>query len=180
MPARPGGGPPGGAEAEEQQAQQDEMKRQLLSQILDNDARERCAYVPPAVCSDPPVSRIALVKPQKSRAVTDILIQMARSGQVRQRVSEAQLISLLDQVEQASGGESAAKITVRIRRGYRPLTGRSTGKRLWTATTSWICSPDTVRSSSGAAATGKKNLGFYSASASGASSATLAPTWREK
>lgn len=58
------------------------------------------------------VSRIALVKPQKSNAVTDILIQMARSGQVRQRVTEPQLISLLDQMDQATPHETG-KITVR-------------------------------------------------------------------
>ncbi|WFD46803.1 hypothetical protein GLX27_001445 [Malassezia furfur] len=99
----PGAGGMGGqagtdAEREEQMAQQEEMKRQMLSQILDSDARER-------------LSRIALVKPQKSKAVTDILIQMARSGQVRQRVSEAQLISLLDQIDQAQPHDTG-KITV--------------------------------------------------------------------
>ncbi|WFD28121.1 hypothetical protein MNAN1_003127 [Malassezia nana] len=59
-----------------------------------------------------PVSRIALVKPQKAAAISDILLQMARSGQVRQRVSEEQLIMLLDQVDQAGTNESASKITV--------------------------------------------------------------------
>ncbi|WFD44470.1 hypothetical protein MPSI1_003138 [Malassezia psittaci] len=95
-----GGGPSGGNEQdrEEQRAQQEEMKRQMLTQILDSDARER-------------LSRIALVKPQKSNAVTDMLIQMARSGQVRQRVTEAQLISLLDQLDQAQPHDSG-KITV--------------------------------------------------------------------
>ncbi|WFC94590.1 hypothetical protein MBRA1_001223 [Malassezia brasiliensis] len=88
------------ADREEQMAQQEEMKRQLLSQILDSDARER-------------LSRIALVKPQKSKAVTDILIQMARSGQVRQRVSEAQLISLLDQIDQAQPHDTG-KITASL------------------------------------------------------------------
>ncbi|SHO78818.1 Similar to S.cerevisiae protein YMR074C (Protein with homology to human PDCD5) [Malassezia sympodialis ATCC 42132] len=80
-------------------AQQEEMKRQLLSQILESDARER-------------LSRIALVKPQKAAAISDILLQMARSGQVRQRVSEDQLIMLLDQVDQVGANESANKITV--------------------------------------------------------------------
>lgn len=60
------------------------------------------------------MSRIALVKPQKSSMITDILVRMARSGQVRQRVTEAQLISLLDQVDHASGAaEGPSKITVR-------------------------------------------------------------------
>lgn len=59
------------------------------------------------------MSRIALVKPQKASAISDILLQMARSGQVRQRVSEEQLIMLLDQVDQVGANESANKITVR-------------------------------------------------------------------
>ena len=60
------------------------------------------------------VSRIALVKPQKADTISDLLLQMARSGQVRQRVTEDQLIMLLDQVDQATSQESSGKITVRI------------------------------------------------------------------
>lgn len=46
----PGAGGMGGqagtdAEREEQMAQQEEMKRQMLSQILDSDARERCMCI---------------------------------------------------------------------------------------------------------------------------------------
>ena len=58
------------------------------------------------------VSRIALVKPQKSRAITDLLVRMAQSGQLRQRVTEDQLIGLLDQVDQSQGGDGEPKITV--------------------------------------------------------------------
>ncbi|PWY96877.1 DNA-binding TFAR19-related protein [Testicularia cyperi] len=99
------GGPGGnnnnnGKNQEEQAAQQEEMKRQMLSRILDSEARER-------------LSRIGLVKPQKARQITDLLIRMAQSGQLRGRVSEDQLIGLLDQVDQASGGADggAPKIT---------------------------------------------------------------------
>lgn len=63
-----------------------------------------------------PVSRISLVKPQKAQGITNLLIQMAQSGQIRQRVNEEQLIGLLEQVEQAQGdgpgGGQAGKITV--------------------------------------------------------------------
>ncbi|CCF48864.1 hypothetical protein NDA18_004221 [Ustilago nuda] len=88
----------GGKNQEEQAAQQEEMKRQMLSRILDAEARER-------------LSRIGLVKPQKAREITDLLIRMAQSGQIRGRITEDQLIGLLDQVDQASAGESAGKIT---------------------------------------------------------------------
>ncbi|KAN0063485.1 hypothetical protein ACQY0O_003932 [Thecaphora frezii] len=88
-----------GQNQEDQQAQAEEMKRQMLSRILDSEARER-------------LSRIGLVKPQKHRQIVDLLIRMAQSGQVRQRITEDQLIGLLDQVDQAAGGEAASgKIT---------------------------------------------------------------------
>ncbi|EST04603.1 PDCD5-related protein [Kalmanozyma brasiliensis GHG001] len=89
----------GGKNQEEQQAQQEEMKRQMLSRILDTEARER-------------LSRIGLVKPQKARQITDLLIRMAQSGQIRGKIKEEQLIDLLDQVDQANAAESGAgKIT---------------------------------------------------------------------
>ncbi|PKI82900.1 hypothetical protein MVES_003321 [Malassezia vespertilionis] len=100
VPSGPTGGVDGaGGSEEDKAAQQEEMKRQILTQVLDSEARER-------------LSRIALVKPQKSNAVTDILIQMARSGQIRQRITEEQLILLLDQMEQANPAkEASGKIT---------------------------------------------------------------------
>lgn len=57
------------------------------------------------------MSRIGLVKPQKARQITDLLIRMAQQGQIRGRITEDQLIGLLDQVDQASSGD-AGKITV--------------------------------------------------------------------
>ncbi|GAK67850.1 DNA-binding TFAR19-related protein [Moesziomyces antarcticus] len=90
-------GAAGGKGQEDQAAQQEEMKRQMLSRILDTDARER-------------LSRIGLVKPQKARQITDLLIRMAQQGQIRGRITEDQLIGLLDQVDQASSGD-AGKIT---------------------------------------------------------------------
>ncbi|SCV73287.1 BQ2448_7213 [Microbotryum intermedium] len=54
------------------------------------------------------VSRIALVRPERARAIEALLLRMAQSGQLRGRVSEDQLIGVLDQVEanerRAQGG----------------------------------------------------------------------------
>lgn len=44
------------------------------------------------------VSRIALVSPQRSQQIEAILLRMAQTGQLRGRVSENQLIDLLEQV----------------------------------------------------------------------------------
>jgi len=63
-----------------------------------------------------PVSRIAMVKPSKARQIQDLLLRMAQSGQIKQKISEQQLIGLLDQVEQAQGGgdDNRGKITVSL------------------------------------------------------------------
>lgn len=44
------------------------------------------------------VSRIALVSPERSRQIESVLVRMAQGGQLRGRVSESQLIDLLEQV----------------------------------------------------------------------------------
>ncbi|CEH13519.1 Apoptosis-related protein/predicted DNA-binding protein [Ceraceosorus bombacis] len=68
----------------------------MLSTVLDHEARER-------------LSRINLVKPEKARAIQDLILRMAQSGQVRQRITEPQLIGLLEQIEsQGRGGSGSA------------------------------------------------------------------------
>ncbi|KAF9931126.1 Programmed cell death protein 5 [Linnemannia zychae] len=64
-----------------------------LIQILDGEARER-------------LSRIAIVKADKARAVEDLLIRMAQGGQVRAKITEKQLIELLEQVNQQNKQET--------------------------------------------------------------------------
>lgn len=44
------------------------------------------------------VARIALVSSDRARQVEALLLRMAQTGQLRGRVSEEQLIELLDQV----------------------------------------------------------------------------------
>ena len=44
------------------------------------------------------VARVALVSPDRSRQIEAILLRMAQTGQLRGRVSEEQLIELLEQV----------------------------------------------------------------------------------
>ena len=44
------------------------------------------------------MSRVALVKPEKARAVGDMIIQNAMSGRLAQRVDEDELIRILEQV----------------------------------------------------------------------------------
>ncbi|KAM0754680.1 DNA-binding TFAR19-related protein [Meredithblackwellia eburnea MCA 4105] len=104
--AGPGGpGGPGGEDMAQKQAQEEETRRNIMSQILSPEARER-------------LSRIALVRPERARSIEQLLMRMAQSGQLRGAVSEQQLIGVLDQVEAAERGgkggsseKTAGKIT---------------------------------------------------------------------
>ncbi|PPQ86880.1 hypothetical protein CVT25_012599 [Psilocybe cyanescens] len=76
--------------------QEEQMRRDMITTVLDTAARER-------------LSRIALVSPERSQQIETILIRMAQSGQLRGRVTEAQLIDLLNQMEEAQGKGSGVK-----------------------------------------------------------------------
>lgn len=58
------------------------MRNSILAQVLGQSARAR-------------LSNLALVKPEKTKAVENYLIQMARYGQLSGRVSEQGLIEIL-------------------------------------------------------------------------------------
>ncbi|MES1916099.1 MAG: hypothetical protein MHM6MM_007948 [Cercozoa sp. M6MM] len=84
--------------AEEQARQQEEMRTrrtEMLRSILAPEAYAR-------------LQRVAIVKPEKARAVEEMLINMAQSGRLRDRVSEAELVRFLSQGESK---EQAPKIT---------------------------------------------------------------------
>ncbi|KAJ7428033.1 Programmed cell death protein 5 [Willisornis vidua] len=58
------------------------------------------------------VSNLALVKPDKAKAVENYLIQMARFGQLAGKVSEQGLIEILEKVSQ----QTEKKTTVKFNR----------------------------------------------------------------
>ncbi|ORY94211.1 PDCD5-related protein [Syncephalastrum racemosum] len=101
MPA--GGASPSGGDDEDKKRQMEEMRRTMLYQILDNSARERLA-------------RINMVKAEKARAVEDLLIRLAQSNQLRNKVSEQQLIDLLGQINQQEPSASQTRIVYNRRR----------------------------------------------------------------
>lgn len=78
------------------------MREEMLGQILTSEARVR-------------LSRIAIVKADKARRVEDAVINMARSGQVRSKIDEPQLIMILEQIS-GPAEDSKPKITVSRRR----------------------------------------------------------------
>ena len=58
------------------------------------------------------MSRIAVVKPDKARGVEELLLRMARGGQLQGRVTEAQMVQFLEQISDLEK-KSETKITVR-------------------------------------------------------------------
>lgn len=89
---------------EAQRQQQDEQRQSILNQILEPDAADR-------------LGRIRLVKQSRAAEVESRLIMLARSGQLRQKVTEEQLkqmLSSLTEHEEQSG--KSAKMPKVVRR----------------------------------------------------------------
>ena len=76
-----------------------EMRNSILAQVLDQSARAQ-------------LSNLALVKPEKTKAVENYLIQMAWYGQLSGKVSEQGLIEILEKVSQ----QTEKKTTVKFNR----------------------------------------------------------------
>mgnify|MGYP002655316878 CR=1 FL=1 len=66
-----------------------EQRKAIVAQILTNEARVRLA-------------NIAVVKPEKAEKLEMILIQNAQRGAFQGKVSESQMIDLLEQVSELS------------------------------------------------------------------------------
>uniref|UniRef100_A0A8C2W631 Programmed cell death protein 5 n=1 Tax=Chinchilla lanigera TaxID=34839 RepID=A0A8C2W631_CHILA len=79
--------------------QEGEMRNSILAQVLDQTAQAR-------------LSNLALVKPEKTKAAKNYLIEMARYGQLSGKVSEQGLIEILEKVIQ----QTEKKTTVKFNR----------------------------------------------------------------
>ncbi|KAI1176505.1 double-stranded DNA-binding domain-containing protein [Nemania sp. FL0916] len=100
--ASPGGGSGGQNQAEAQKKQEAEARQSMLNQILHPEAADR-------------LGRIRLVKESRATDVENRLITLARTGQLRQKVTEAQLKDLLAAVAENTEEE---KIVVSRRKGW--------------------------------------------------------------
>jgi programmed cell death protein 5 len=80
-----------------------EARASILSQILSPEAADR-------------LGRIRLVKASRATDVENRLIMLARSGQLRQKVTEEQLKELLGAVAENEASEQ--KITISRRKGW--------------------------------------------------------------
>ncbi|MEE6500537.1 hypothetical protein FKM82_003822 [Ascaphus truei] len=91
-----------GSEQAQQESKQREtdMRNNILAQVLDQSARAR-------------LSNLALVKPEKAKAVENYLIQMARYGQLGGKISEKGLIEILEKVSQQTDKKTTVKFNRR-------------------------------------------------------------------
>lgn len=82
--------------------QADEARQQMLNQILHPEAADR-------------LGRIRLVKEQRAIDIENRLLTLAQTGQLRQKVTEAQLKDLLTAV---ADNQEQEKIVVSRRKGW--------------------------------------------------------------
>ena len=82
--------------------QQEEARQSILTQILTPEARDRCTCYFSML-----VIKIKLVKPEKVAGIENALIQAAQQGKLRNRVSEQELVSMLE-----TQSQTQTKVTV--------------------------------------------------------------------
>ncbi|KAI1212529.1 double-stranded DNA-binding domain-containing protein [Annulohypoxylon truncatum] len=92
----------GANQAEQQKQQEAEARQSILNQILHPEAADR-------------LGRIRLVKEERANDVENRLIMLARTGQLRQKVTEAQLKELLNAV---ADNKEEEKIVVARRKAW--------------------------------------------------------------
>ncbi|CAD7698108.1 unnamed protein product [Ostreobium quekettii] len=91
-------------EQEEREAQErdaEDQRQAMLASIMQPEAKQRLA-------------RIALVKPDKARGIENMLLMQAQTGRLTEKISEGQLIQLLEQVNQST--KDKTKVTIQRRK----------------------------------------------------------------
>ncbi|OAA45013.1 DNA-binding TFAR19-related protein [Metarhizium rileyi] len=94
--------PNGQDQDRQKQQQQDDARQHVLNQILHPEAADR-------------LGRIRLVKEQRATDIENRLITLAQTGQLRQKVTEAQLKELLNAM---ADNKEEEKIVVSRRKGW--------------------------------------------------------------
>ncbi|KAF2104724.1 DNA-binding TFAR19-related protein [Rhizodiscina lignyota] len=86
---------PDSSQADQQASREAEARASILSQIISPEAADR-------------LNRIKLVKESRATDVENRLIALARSGQLREKVTEEQLKQLLGAMSEQEGGGDGA------------------------------------------------------------------------
>lgn len=72
---------------EENQRQQKDMMNSMLNQLLDQNARAR-------------LNTLKIGKPEKAQMVEQMIVRMAQSGQIGGKLDDAQLVQILESLNQ--------------------------------------------------------------------------------
>jgi len=99
-----GGGASSGGGGDQKQRQEAEARASILAQILLPEAADR-------------LGRIRLVKESRATDIENRLITLARSGQLRSKVTEEQLKDLLGAVAENSREKEGGDIVISRRKG---------------------------------------------------------------
>ena len=75
----------------------DDMKLSMLSQILETSARER-------------LSRVRIVRPDRADAVEQYIIKLAAMGNITRKLSEKDIVEILDGISRDEKKQTQSKI----------------------------------------------------------------------
>lgn len=87
----------GQAPADQGGDKKDEMKLSMLSQILETSARER-------------LSRVRIVRPDRADAVEQYIIKLAATGNITRKLSENDIVEILDGISRDEKKQTQSKI----------------------------------------------------------------------
>ncbi|CAL1294662.1 unnamed protein product [Larinioides sclopetarius] len=73
------------AAAAEAKAKEEEFRNQILTQVLSKEARSR-------------LSTISIAKPENGKMLENMIINMARTGQIRSQLADNEFVHLLEEV----------------------------------------------------------------------------------
>uniref|UniRef100_A0A6U1MCS4 Programmed cell death protein 5 n=1 Tax=Fibrocapsa japonica TaxID=94617 RepID=A0A6U1MCS4_9STRA len=89
---------------QEQEAAREEQRKVMIDHILSQEAKQR-------------LGNIAAVKPEKARGVEDLLLKAATNGQLQGKVTESQLVSMLESIGKEEG-KHATKVIIQRKKYF--------------------------------------------------------------
>ena len=93
------------AAMQQQKQAMEEQRLSILDQILTDESKSR-------------LTRMRLVKEEKARQIEDYIIKAAQSGQLRNKVTEEELVALINQADAAAAKK---KVVTTNRKKYSGL-----------------------------------------------------------
>lgn len=93
-----GGGSSGNGGSNPQQLANDSMAASVLGRVLETEARER-------------LSRVRIVRPDRAQAVENYILKLYSMGQIRQKLTEKDVVQILDGISRDTQQKQQTKIT---------------------------------------------------------------------